>query len=86
MITREKAREVANTVIKERETRAISKAVEFVDKEVAPIIEKYAKEGLGDCIVFVPSHLDRDCVYDEITRYGYTVQMQKGYGEFKIFW
>lgn len=86
MMKREDAKKMTMEVIAKREKEKADKAKAFVDNEVSKVIEDYAKCGKFECVIFIPSHLDRTQVVEMIKENGFGVKGEFAYAEFEISW
>ena len=86
MLTREKAREMADKYNVEREKKAYERAIEFAENEIGKQIEFYANTGENKCTIFIPSHISRKNVIEYLKEHGFEVKGDMYYAEFEISW
>ena len=86
MMNREEMKKITMEVITKREKESADRAKNFVEEDVAKVIEASAKSGKFNCVIFIPSHLDRTKVVDIIEENGFNVKGEYAYAEFEISW
>ena len=87
-ITKEKAREVANTVIADRETRAQKDAENYIAAVLEPTISRAAEKGSEALTFRMPSVIEDGLVLAILRENGFTVAVAsiRGNNSYKISW
>lgn len=86
MITREKAREITEAVIKAEEEKMTEAVRHFVSTEATKKITEVAERGRFDTMLIIPSKLDVKQTVSLIEEAGFTVKGPYGYNEYNISW
>lgn len=85
-MTKEKAREVANTVIANRETRAQKDAENYIVAVLETAISRAAGQGRERLGVHIPATIEDDLVLAILRENGFTVTSPRGKHYYKISW
>jgi hypothetical protein len=85
-ITKEKAREVANTVNANRESRAQKDAENYITAVLESVISRAAEQG-GESLTFhIPSVIEDNLVLAILRENGFTVEDARVIHSYKISW
>ena len=85
-ITKEKAREVANAVIENREARAQRDAENYITAVLEIAISRAAEQG-GESLTFhIPGTIEDGLVLAILRENGFTVTDARGNNSYKISW
>lgn len=77
---------ITTAVLEERAKAREAKNVEYVENEIAPLIEARASKGYSSVTVAVTMNVDRDCIAKIFKENGYTVENSKLYGNLLVKW
>ena len=86
MMTKEKAREITNKVIAEKDEKITKDARNYVNTIVDVAIMESANKGHSCVIINIPSTIDCNRAIDCIKEHGFEVKGNCGYNEYKISW
>ena len=85
-ITKDKAREVANVVIADRETRAKKDAENYITAVLETAIIRAAEQGSENLQFHIPSTIEDSVVLRILRENGFIVKDARGNNSYKIIW
>lgn len=85
-ITKDKAREVANTVIANREIRAQKDAENYIKAVLETAIARTAENGNENLTFHIPGTIEDGLVLTILRENGFTVTDARGNNSYKISW
>lgn len=86
MITRDKAREVTNTVVANRERRAQKDAENYITAVLESVISRAAEHGSDNLTFHIPGTIEDGLVLAILRENGFTVTDARGNNSYKISW
>ena len=86
MITPEKAREVTNTVIENREKRAQKDAENYITAVLESAISRAAEKGSDNLTFHIPATVQDELVLVILRENGFTVVEARGNNSYKMSW
>ena len=86
MITPEKAREVTNTVITNREKRAQKDAENYITGVLESAISRAAEQGSDNLTFHIPCTIKDELVLAILRENGFTVADARGNNSYKMSW
>lgn len=86
MITKEKAREVANAVIANREAKEQKEAENYITVALEPAISRAAENGSESLQCHIPGTIRNDLVLGILRENGFTIADSRGNNSYKISW
>ena len=86
MLTKDKAREITDKVIKEKTDIAHRDAKNYVEVIVNAAIQNSAEKGFEHLSIHIPMTIEDDFVIEIIKEHGFKVSNARGTGRYTISW